>query len=294
MIFVKFIKKYATLWLVLIIAFILFNSATVSTYSNEYKVVRQFGEVVKIIDTPGWSFKIPFIQSTQSIPKYKMCYDIAPSSITTSDKKVMLADCFVIWEITDPLAYITTLGANKATAESRIDAVVYSSLKTVLSSLKQDEIIDGRDGEVATSLTEYVGDSLDACGINVKNIETKMLDLPNENKEAVFERMISERNNIAAGYTAQGDSEYKKIKNDTDKKVSIMKSQAEAQAAEIVAEGEAEYMRILSEAYNDSEKADFYNYVRSLDSIKETLKGNNKTIILDEESELARILRGVE
>lgn len=290
----KVVKKFATFWIGAILVISLFGSFTVSTYANEYKLIRQFGEVVKVIDTPGWSFKIPIIQSTQSIPKYKMCYDIPPSSITTSDKKVMIADCFIIWEITDPLAYVTTLGANKTTAESRIDAVVYSSLKTVLSSLKQDEIIDGRDGEVAKALTSYVGDSLDSCGINVRNIETKMLDLPDENKNAVFERMISERNNIAAGYTAQGDAEYTKIKNDTDKTVSIMKSQAEAEAAQVKAEGEAEYMRILSEAYNDTEKADFYNYVRSLDALKETLKGSNKTIILDKDSEIAQILMGVD
>ena len=98
--------------------------------------------------------------------------------------------------------------------------------------------------------------------------------------------------NIAAGYIADGEYQSNVIKNSTDKEVSIIISEAQAQAEKIRAEGEAEYMRILSGAYNDEGKADYYNYIRSLDALKASLKGDNKTIILDENSELAKILRG--
>ena len=118
------------------------------------------------------------------------------------------------------------------------------------------------------------------------------MDLPDSNKESVYQRMISERKNIAAGYTADGEYQSNVIKNETDKQVSITVSEAEAKAEQIKAEGEAKYMEILSHAYNDAQKADFYNYVRSLDALKATLVGNNKTIILDEDSEMARILQG--
>ena len=104
--------------------------------------------------------------------------------------------------------------------------------------------------------------------------------------------MISERQNIAAGYTADGQYQSNVIKNTTDKDVSIIISEAEAKAEKIRAEGEAEYMRILSNAYNDESKADYYNYIRSLDALKASLKGSNKTVILNENSELAQILQG--
>lgn len=277
---------------VLILALIVLKSSIVSTYNDEYKLVLQFGKVVRVIDEPGLSFKIPFVQSTQSIPNYEMIYDLVPSEVNTRDKKVMVTDSFALWTVRDPLKYLSRLGANKANAESRISVVVYNAVKNVISSTDQADVISGRDGKLAEMITEKIGNSLDSYGITVKKVETKMLDLPDSNKEAVYQRMISERQNIAAGYIADGQYESNVIKNSTDREVSVLISEAKAQAEKIRAEGEAEYMRILSEAYNDESKADYYNYIRSLDALKVSLKGSNKTIILNEDSELARILQG--
>ena len=104
--------------------------------------------------------------------------------------------------------------------------------------------------------------------------------------------MISERENIAAQYTAEGQEEAQMIINTTDRETSILQSTASAQAEILIAEGEAEYMKILEEAYNTADKADFYNYIRSLDALKSSMTGSNKTIILDKDSELAKILYG--
>jgi len=278
--------------IVLVLVLIVGGSSIVSTYNDEYKLVLQFGKVVKVIDEPGLSFKIPFIQTTMSIPNYEMVYDLVPSEVNTRDKKVMVTDSFALWSITDPLEYLSRLGANKANAESRISVVVYNAVKNVISSTDQADVISGRDGKLAEMITEKIGDSLDSYGITVKKVETKMLDLPDSNKEAVYQRMISERQNIAAGYIADGEYESTVIKNSTDREVSVLISEAKAKAEKIRAEGEAEYMRILSGAYNDESKADYYNYIRSLDALKSSLKGTNKTIILNEDSELARILQG--
>ena len=277
---------------VLLLIVVLLQGSMVSTYNDEYKLILQFGKVVRVVETPGLSFKIPFLQTTQSIPNYEMIYDLIPSEVNTRDKKVMVTDSFALWSVTDPLAYLSRLGANKANAESRISVVVYNAVKNVISSTDQADVISGRDGKLAEMITEKIGSSLDSYGIKVKKVETKLLDLPDSNKEAVYQRMISERQNIAAGYIADGEYQSNVIKNSTDKEVSIIISEAQAQAEKIRAEGEAEYMRILSGAYNDEGKADYYNYIRSLDALKASLKGDNKTIILDENSELAKILRG--
>ena len=277
---------------VLLLIVVLLQGSMVSTYNDEYKLILQFGKVVRVVETPGLSFKIPFLQTTQSIPNYEMIYDLIPSEVNTRDKKVMVTDSFALWSVTDPLAYLSRLGANKANAESRISVVVYNAVKNVISSTDQADVISGRDGKLAEMITEKIGSSLDSYGIKVKKVETKLLDLPDSNKEAVYQRMISERQNIAAGYIADGEYQSNVIKNSTDKEVSIIISEAQAQAEKIRAEGEAEYMRILSGAYHDEGKADYYNYIRSLDALKASLKGDNKTIILDENSELAKILRG--
>lgn len=290
----KSVKKYIKLIIVLVIALILLPSAIVTTKASEYKLITQFGQVVRINSEPGASLKIPFVQGTISIPKYKMISDLYPSDVTTKDKKVMTVDSFVIWQIVDPLKYLSSLNASVENAEVRLGNIVYNAIKTVLSSTDQTDIISGRNNEMSDEIKQNINNSMSSYGIEILSVEIKKLDLPDSNKESVYQRMISERNNIAAGYTADGQYQSNLIKNETDRTVKETIAKAEAEAEQIKAEGEAQYMQILSNAYNDESKADFYNYVRSLDALKASLTGNNKTIILNENSELARILSGNE
>lgn len=278
-----------TVIIVLFLAFIVVNAGLVVTYPNEYTVIKQFGKIESIRSQPGLSMKIPFIQTAEKIEKEVLLYDLAVSDVMTKDKKSMIADCFVLWRIDDPYKYTQTLSAQKSNAEFRIDTIVYNSLKNVISSLSQEEVISGRDGELAQAIEDNIGDTLNQYGITLLAVETKSLDLPDENKNAVYERMISERNNIAATYQAEGQEEAKEISNNTNAEIIVMQSEADAQAEEIIAKGEAEYMRILSDAYNDPEKADFYLFLRSLDAAKKTMTGNNKTLIVDETSPIAQI-----
>ena len=278
--------------LIVILALLLSSGFFVTTHQNEYTIVRQFGAVVKIMDEPGLTVKIPFIQSTSTLPKTEMLYDLAVSDVITSDKKSMVADSFVLWRIEDPLKFIQTLSGNIANAEYRIDTVVYNSLKTVISSMKQEEVISGRDGLLAQRIMDNVGNTFDNYGIALLAIETKRIDLPDENKSAVYERMISERDNIAASYAAEGAAEAKQIRNEADKSVSITLSQANAQAEKLKAEGEAEYMRILSEVYDTEEEADFYEFMRALDMAENALTGGSKSLVISSDSPIAKIFRG--
>lgn len=286
-------KKKIFLIPIAIIAFSIMMSSMVVTKPGEYRVIKQFGRVVRVEENDGsshgLSWKIPFIQSETVISSKMRLSDLPASDVMTSDKKSMISDCFVLWKIEDPMKFIQKLSGSVQNAESRISSNVYNSLKNVISSLTQEEVISGRDGELAAILTERLGTNLESYGIKVEKIETKMLDLPDENKDAVYSRMISERNNIAASYTAQGEQQAQEIKNDTNEKVTILLAQAEKQAATLVAEGEAEYMRILSEAYNDESKADFYSFVRQLDAVKATLKNGDNTIVLDKDSPIAEL-----
>ncbi len=284
--------KWIIALIVVVLAVFLGSNCLVSTYNDEYKLILQFDRVVRVIDTPGLSFKIPIIQTTMSIPNYEMIYDVVPSEVNTKDKKVMITDSFALWRVTDPVQYLSRLGANKTNAESRISVAVYNAVKTVIAATDQEDVISGRDGRLAQTITDTIDTSLDSYGITIVKVETKLLDLPDSNKESVYERMISERRNIAAGYTADGEYQAAVIRNQTDRDMTVIVAEAEAEAEKVKAEGEAEYMNILSEAYNDEDKADYYNYLRSLDAVKASLTGDNKTLILSSDSELARILRG--
>lgn len=284
----KALKIIIPILLALALVIVLFGGLVV-THPNEYTIIRQFGAVVRIIDQPGLSFKMPFVQTASTLPQTEMLYDLAVSDVITADKKSMVADSFVLWEIEDPLKFIQTLSGSIANAEYRIDTVVYNSLKNVISSMNQEEVISGRDGELAAKIMENVADTFEKYGINVKAIETKRIDLPDENKAAVYERMISERGNIAASFAAQGDAEAKEIRNEADKAVQITISEAESEAEKIKAEGEAEYMRILSQIYDTQEEADFYEFMRALDMAKNALTQGDKTLVVSSDSPIAQI-----
>lgn len=293
----KTIKKWI-LAIVIVAALIIFSEAFVITSPGEYRVIKQFGKIVRVEENDGSdygiSMKIPFVQSETSITSKMILSDLPASDVMTSDKKSMISDCFVMWRIEDPVKFIQNLSGSQQNAESRISSNVYNALKNVISSLTQEEVISGRDGELADILTSKLGTKLEDYGIKVEKIETKMLDLPDENKEAVYNRMISERNNIAASYTAQGEQKAQEIKNATDEQVTIILAQAQKKADEIVAQGEAEYMKILSEVYNNKEKAEFYRFVRQLDAVKLSLANNDGTIVLDKNSPIAELFFGEE
>ena len=259
---------------------------------NEYVAVFQFGRIVHVADTPGIQFKLPVIQTTQHISKKIHLYDMPASGVITRDKKSMIADNFVMWRVTDPVKYVQTLNAIEPRAQERIEAAVYNAVKNAISSMSQDEVIEARGERLSRAITEESNSDIGGYGIVILQTQIKALDLPNDNKSAVYERMISERQNIAASYVAEGKSEAQKIRNTTDKEVAIKLANARRSADVLVAEGEAEYMRILKSAYDTPEKAEFYNYIRSLDALKKSLSGGNKTVILDKDSPLAKVFYG--
>ena len=287
----KSIFKYF-IGIVALLAVIIGINSIVITYENEYTLVRVFGKIDRVIAEEGISFKIPFIEQTDTLPRQILLYDMAASDVITKDKKTMVTDTYVLWEISDPQTFAKTLSGSVTNAEGRINAAVYNSLKEVIGAMDQTAVISSRDGELSQQIMAGIGKDMEQYGIELVSIETKHLDLPSDNKTAVYERMISEREQMAAQYTAEGSAESQIIKNDTDKEVAIMIANATAEAEQIKAEGEAQYMQILSKAYNDTSRSEFYTFVRSLDAAKLSLVGGNKTLILSPDSPLVQVFYG--
>ncbi len=262
---------------------ILFGSSTYTLKENESGLIKQFGKVVETKQEAGIYFKKPFIQSIMKLPKEEQLYDLASSDVITSDKKSMIADCYVIWQIKDPLKYYQTLKST-SNAESRIDILVYNSMKNVISSTKQDEVIQGKDGTLSIKIMEDLSEknSAEQYGISINSVEMKRLDLPSDNKDAVYSRMISERNKIAAQYTAEGESEAQQIHNDVDYQARVILSNAQKESKSIIAEGEAEYMKIIQDAYNSPERNEFYQFLRGLEATKASLSEGTMVIIDDD------------
>ncbi len=289
-------RKYTRLGIFLIIliviALILLSSIFI-VREGEYKVIRQFGEVVRIKDRPGLAMKIPFIQSVSTLPKYQMTYDVSQAEINTRDKKRMIIDNYAIWKINNPKKMI----ANARTvenAESRMEEFIYSVVRTELGQLNYDEIINDEKssrGSLNDQVTEKVNELLenDEYGIVVTDVRIKRTDLPEENENSVYTRMISERESTAQEYLSKGDAEKNRITAETDRQVREMLSKAQADAEVIRSEGEGEAAKIYNQAF--SKDPEFYQLYRTLESYKKTI-GEETVIVLPSDSPYARLLMG--
>ena len=288
-------KKYVIIAVIVLALVIIGANSTYVVQENEYACTFRFSEIVNTADQAGFYFKIPFVDNVQYFPRTTMLYDIPPSEVLTSDKQNMTVDCYVLWSISDPQQFYRALGTTEK-AEVRLDAITYNALKTAMGTMAQADIINMNDGgernDIYEGITATVDNQAKTYGIHVEDVKIKQFDLPMSNLNAVYNRMISERNQIAEKYTAEGDKEASLIRNDVDKQVNILVSDAEAAAAELVAEGEAEYMRMISEAFDTPEEREFYEFILALDALEASLVGENKTIILDKDSPLAQILLG--
>ena len=281
-----------------VIALILIVVAANSMYTveeNQFACTFRFSEIINTEEEAGLHFKIPFVDTVEYFPKATMIYDIPPSDVLTADKQNMTVDCYILWSISDPKLFYQSLGSI-GVAEDRLDNITYNELKTVMGTLAQSDIINMNDGAERNEIYDGIATAVDAQaksrGIHVEDVKIKQFDLPESNLNAVYQRMISERNQMAEKYTADGNYEASVIRNEVDKTVNITVSDAEKEAAILEAEGEAEYMRLLAAAYDTADKKDFYEFTLALNALKQSLTGEEKTIILDKDSALAQILLG--
>ena len=288
-------KKWIAAIVIAVLLIVVLASSVYTVEENQYACRVQFSKIVETTDTAGLHFKIPFVDTVKYFSKATTLYDIPPSEVLTSDKQNMTVDCYVLWKIEDPLKFYQTLGST-GVAEERLNALTYNELKTVMGTLAQADIINMEDGakrnEIYDGIAATVNEQAKTYGISVEDVKIKQFDLPDSNLNAVYGRMISERNQIAEMHTAKGNQDATMIRSEVDKKVNIMISNANATAAALVAEGEAEYMKLLAEAYNSDDKKEFYEFTLALDALKASLDGDEKTVILDADSELAKILMG--
>ena len=288
-------KKKIVFALILILLVIVAASSIYTVKENQYACVFRFSEIVDTTDTAGLHFKVPFVDTVEYFSKATQLYDIPPSEVLTSDKQNMTVDCYILWKIADPQQFYRALGST-IVAEERLNAITYNALKTTMGTLAQADIINMNDGaernDIYNGITTAVNAQAATYGIQVEDVKIKQFDLPDSNLNAVYTRMISERNQMAEKYTADGNKEATLIRNEVDKTVNILISDAEAEAAKLVAEGEAEYMRMLAAAYDSDDKKEFYEFTLALDALAASLNGDEKTVILDADSELAKILTG--
>lgn len=286
-------KGYIIAIIVVLLLIIVAANSLYVVAENEYACLSRFSQIVSVTDKAGLHIKIPFIDNIRTFPEMTLIYDIPPSEVLTSDKKNMTVDSYILWEIADPLTFYRTLGTTTE-AESRLDAITYNSLKNLMGEHMQDDIINMDDAternDIFAGLTAEIAELCKTYGIDVLDVRIKRFDLAQSNEESVYLRMISERNKEAAKYTAEGELEATKTRNEVDKDANTTISNAEVEAARLVADGEQKYMEIISSAYDTADKRSFYEFTLALDALTASLDGEDKTVIIDKDSVLGKLL----
>ncbi len=276
----KNIKRliYVAIPLILVIAILLANTFIMKP--NEYGVIKQFGKIVKVIDTDGLKFKMPFVQTLSRLPKYVLFYDVPATEINTFDKKRILVDYYTLWKITDPFNMLETLKTIDG-AEARLSDIMYSNVRNELGKLEYGAIInpdDNRRGNIDKIVQDDINEILEVNGngIQVVDIQIKRIDLPESNEQSVYKRMISERASKAQEYLSQGDAEKTKITANADREVAEIIAKTNREAQEIIASGEKEAAKTYNESYGQDEE--FFKFYTTINSYKTSI--NDETVIM--------------
>ena len=310
----KIIKKILLPVILLAAVFLLANSVFIV---NEYEsaIVKRFGHIetvyvkdnaqnvidttakyypalsgTKVIEGTGLHFKVPFVDQVTKYSNRLLTYDTAPQQVITSDKKKLLFDNNAQWTIENPLLFDLSM-RSIASAETRIDDIIYSSMRDKIGKNPSSSIISDKElgKKVLDELTDEVNVALEVYGVEIYDIKIKRTDVPEENHQSIYNNMITERNRMAAQYRSEGDEEAIKTRSETDKTVTVILSEARANAEKIKGEGDAEAARIYNEAYGAD--PEFYRFYNTLDTYKNTLK-DKVTLVLPSDSEFAQYLTG--
>lgn len=292
---------------------LLVNSAFI-VRQTEQALVLQFGEIKRVEKTPGLKLKLPFIQDVKYFDKRLLEFNAAPKELITGDNERVIVDAFARYRIVDPIKFYVAV-RNEATMSSRLATFLESSirqtiasvpLKTVLSEDRQKlmhgiknsvnrqifgVVVEAPDvtlPETAEPAKDTTGSASRGFGVEVVDVRIMRTDLPQENSEAVYGRMRSEREREAKEYRAQGAEEALKIRSEADRKRAVLLAEARKKAETMRGEGDAQATHIYNDAFGRD--PEFFEFYRTMQAYGSTLHRDDTTVILSPDSEFLKQL----
>ena len=273
----KAMKKKVPIVVVIVLVVVLAMTMCFFTVDQtEQAIVIQLGKPLEGVNKPGLHFKVPFVQQVVYFESRIILYDATPTEILTRDKKNLVVDNYTKWKIENPLKFYKTV-RNERGAQARLDDIVYAQLRVELGQHNLSDIVSTTRSEIMKIVTNKSAERAKAYGIEVVDVRIKRADLPEQNEKHVFDRMRAERERQARQYRSEGEEESKKITAKADMERTIILAKAYKESEQLKGEGDAEAVRIYAEAYQQD--IDFFEYNRSLEAYKKTLKSDTKMII---------------
>jgi len=270
---------------VAIIALFLLYNSVFTVYQTRQALVVRLGQPVRVVTEPGLNFKIPLIDSVISIDKRILDLENASAEVIASDQKRLVVDAFARYRITNPLLFYQTVGTVEG-ANSRLATLLNSALRRVLGEATLTHVVRDDRQQLMTRVREQLGREADAFGINVVDVRIRRADLPEQNSQAVYQRMQTERQREAAEFRAQGAQRAQEIRSRADRDVTVLVAEANSKAEQVRGEGDGERNRIFAGAFGQD--PDFFSFYRSMQAYEAGLKPNDTRMVLRPDSDFFR------
>lgn len=274
----------------LVLLFLVFNTAFIVPETHSALVFR-FGEPKSQYEEAGLKFKAPFIESVSFIDRRNRHLEQEQTEIIARNQERLIVDAFARYRITDPLLFYQSVRTEEQ-GEARLSNQLNDSLRAVLGSVTIDEIISERRSELMGRIQEQLTTSARPLGVEIVDVKIRRADLPQTNSEAVFQRMIAERRQLAQQYRSEGNERANQIKAQADRQRVEILAEAEEEAQKIRGAADAERNAIFAAAYNQD--PEFFAFYRSLLAYEEALQKGDTTILLSPKSEFFRYFNNLE
>lgn len=271
--------------ILLIAALIVGYSSLFTVYQTQQALVVRLGKVVRVVDEPGLNVKLPFIDNVIDIDKRILDLEAPAQEVIASDQKRLVVDAFARYRIKDPLRFFQTLGSKPA-ADSQLNILLNSALRSVLGESTFIQVVRDERAELMARIRDLINHEAASYGIEVVDARIRRADLPEQNSQAVYQRMQTARQREAAEYRAQGLQQAQEIRSKADREVTVLVADATSKSEQIRGEGDATRNKIFADAFNKD--PDFFSFYRSMQAYENGLKPNDTRLVLNPDSNFFR------
>ena len=263
-------------------------STLYTVHQTEQALVLQFGKPVDVVTDPGLKYKWPFVQNVITYDRRVLDLDPAAEEMIASDKKRIVADSYVRYKITDPLKFFQTVGT-EASLRVRLGRIINASMRSVIGNYSLPALLTVQRVKIMAEIQDRVNEEAAQFGIEVIDVRIRRADLPQENSEAIYARMKSEREREAKENRAEGAEIGQRIRAEAERDRTVLLAEAQKQAQELRGEGDGLATSIANKAYG-GEARPFYEFYRSMQAYKESLVTGEATFVLSPDSDFFRFL----
>jgi membrane protease subunit HflC len=270
---------------ILLVAIVVGYSSIFTVSQTEQVLLVRLGEPVRVVTEPGLNFKVPFIDTVISIDKRILDLENPAQEVIASDQKRLVVDAFARYRIKDALRFYQSIGSIQA-ANIQLTTLLNASLRRVLGEVTFINVVRDEREALMSRIQQQLDREAASYGISVVDVRIRRADLPEQNSQAVYQRMQTERQREAAEFRAQGGQKAQEIRSRADREATVIVADANSQAEQVRGEGDGERNRLFAEAYGKD--ADFFAFYRSMTAYETSMKGNDTRFLLRPDSEFFR------